>query len=240
MNKTCCSGECNSLKYSWLRDLEKQDRCAMLEYVVSISLKKSQNLFEQGASAQGFFCIRKGIVKLVLDTGNGESITIDLYSDKGMLGHHCLISATNFYTATCLTDAEVCFIPKSIMLKVKPISSSIDANILGKIGSEYVRLNEVISSLRTKSVLQRTAEVLVRLQAMFGNDAEEAIKFYVTKEELANIIGSSVESVFRTLATLKQKKYIDFEKSRIWIRNPVKLQEISRIKTLAVRHSLYV
>lgn len=218
------------MKSSWLRDLDKQDRCAIMEYVVSVNLKKGQNLFEQGANAQGFFCIRKGIVKLALNAENGDSVTIDLYSDKGMLGHHCVISATNFYTATCLTDAEVCFIPKSIMLKLKPTNASIDANIWSKVGSEYNRLNEVISSLRTKSVLQRTAEVLVRLQSVFGNDAEEAINFYVTKEELANIIGSSVESVFRTLARLKQKNYVDFEKSRIWIKNSVKLKEISRIK----------
>ena len=230
MSKTCCSGECTSLKYSLLRDLEKQDRCAVMEYVVSVNLKKGQNLFEQGANAQGFFCIRKGIVKLALDTGNGDSTTIDLYSEKGTLGHHCLISPTNFYTATCLTDAEVCFIPKSIMLKLKPSNASIDMNILSKVASEYSRLNEVISSLRTKSVLQRTAEVLLRLQTIFGHDSEEAINFYVTKEELANIIGSSVESVFRALASLKQKKYINFEKSRIWIKHQVKLQEISRMK----------
>lgn len=66
---------------------------------------------------------------------------------------------------------------------------------------------------------------------MLGTDADGALNFYVTKEELANIIGASVESVFRTLARLKQKKYIDFEKSKIWIKEETKLRAIARLNT---------
>jgi len=201
-----------------------------MEYAVTVRLKKGQNVFEQGSNTQGFFCIRSGAVKLALNAGNGDSMTVDLYSDSGMLGHHCMVSPTNFYTATCLTDAEVCFIPKSAVAKIKP-PASLDSKIRNQIGGDYIRLNEIISSLRTKSTLQRTAEVLVRLQATFGSDNDGAVNLYVTKGELANIIGSSVESVFRTLGRLRQKKYINFEKSKIWIKDESKLRAIARLNS---------
>ena len=86
--------------------------------------------------------------------------------------------------------------------------------VTNQTGNEYARLNEVILSLRMNSVLQRTAEALLRLQVKFARDPEGVISFYVTKEQLAKIIGSSVESVSRTLAWLKQTNYLDFEKNK--------------------------
>ncbi len=202
-----------------------------MENAVSMNLKKGQHLFQQGASSQGFFCIRSGVVKVGLDTANGESVTVDLYANAGMLGHHSIISPTNFYSATCLTDTEICFIPKSVIQRIKVNKLSIDAKLCAKVGEDYKRLNDVISDLRSKSTLQRTAAALTRIHCMLGTDADGALNFYVTKEELANIIGASVESVFRTLARLKQKKYIDFEKSKIWIKEETKLRAIARLNT---------
>jgi CRP/FNR family transcriptional regulator, anaerobic regulatory protein len=202
-----------------------------MENAVSMNLKKGQHLFQQGASSQGFFCIRKGVVKLGLDTANGESVTVDLYANCGMLGHHSILSPTNFYSATCLTDTEICFIPKSVIQRIQTNKLSMDTKLWAKVGEEYNRLNDVISNLRSKSTLQRTATALLRLHTMFGTDTDGAINLYVTKEELANIIGSSVESVFRTLGRLREKKYIDFEKSKIWIREELKLRTIARLNT---------
>lgn len=234
MNQTCCNEQCAALNSSWLRDVTKQDRCNAMEHAIALNLRKGQNLFLQGGPAQGFYCVKTGVVIMSLATSNGDRITVDIYAGRGAFGHHCLISPTNLYTATCLTDTQVCCIPKSVILGLRAANPSLDAQLWKKVSHDYTRLNETIASLRSRSVLHRTAEVLIRLQTTFGTDESQAINFYTTKEELANMIGSSVESVFRALHLLRQKKYIAVEKSRIWIKNATRLREIARARNVGV------
>ena len=231
MEENCCGGECASLKSSFMADVKPEDRCRIKEYAATLSLRKGQTIFENGRKAEGLFCIKRGTVKIELESSTGEAMTIDLLDNQGMLGHHCLISSRNYYTATCLSEAEICFIPKTVVNTLHENNPGLLSRINRSIADDQSRLATAIMSLRTKSVQQRTAEALIRLQNIFGKDAQGMIKCELTKEELAKLIGSSVESVFRSLSTFRKKDYIDFDKRKLWIKNEIRLRSVGKIHT---------
>lgn len=229
MSSNCCHGACASLEESVLNELSVQERCALRSHSVTINLKKGQNIFEQGKESEGLFCLQKGKVKVELEAQNGDRVTVSLFSDRGTLGHQNLYTPTNACTATCLTDTVVCFLPKS---QVKPYLATYPAmskRLSAIIAKEMNQLNDVILSLRSKSVVQRLAESLIRLQNIFGKDSNNCIDLDLTKEELSLMVGSSVESIFRILSDFKSKSYVEVKERRIRILSESKLRSLGRI-----------
>lgn len=229
MKGNCCQGECASLKESVLSELTDQERCSLRSNSITLNLKKGQNIFEQGRASEGIFCIQKGKIKVALEAHNGEKVTVNLYYDKGTLGHQSFFENTNAYTATCLTDAVVCFLPKNVLKRNINSYPSISRRVNEMVGKELLQLNDVILSLRSKSVVQRLAEALIKLQNVFGKTSDDFINIELTKEEIAFLVGSSIESIFRTLSDFKTKQYIELNERKIRILNETKLRSLGKI-----------
>lgn len=229
MSSNCCRGTCASLEESVLKELSIQERCALRSQSVMINLKKGQNIFEQGKESEGLFCIQKGKVKVALEAHNGDRVTVNLLADRGTLGHQNLHNATNACTATCLTDTVVCFLPKRLVKTYLNANPAMAERLNTIIAKEMNHLNDVILSLRSKSVVQRLAESLIRLQNIFGKDSDNCIDLDITKEELSLMVGSSVESIFRILSDFKLKNYVEVKGRRIRILGETKLRSLGRI-----------
>lgn len=230
--KACIGSDACSTCYSFdksiFHTLSGVERHALTSRAIIMSFKKGQSIISEGREAPGFFCVRAGTVKLALETITGESMTIRLFANNGVFGHHCLICDTAMYTAVCLTDCELCFFPKD---DVQDYINK-DPRLLKEINrftvQEVKKLNEVILSLRSKSIIQRLAEAILDLHSLFGTDTRGHINIDLTKQELSNIVGSSIESVFRAMASLKDKKYVDQAEKRIKILDELRLKKMAR------------
>ncbi|HEY0656487.1 MAG TPA: Crp/Fnr family transcriptional regulator [Chryseosolibacter sp.] len=229
MKGNCCTGECASLKQSVLSELSNQERCNLRGNAISLNLRRGQNIFEQGREPEGLFCIQQGKVRVALESHKGEKVTVGLYADRGTLGHESLFATTNAYTATCLSDATVCFLPKMLLKRSMSSYPSIYQRVHELVADETFQLNEVILSLRSKSVGQRLAEALIKLQNVFGKTSDGYIDAELTKEEIAYLVGSSVESIFRALSDFKTKKYLQLSERKIKILAETKLRSLGRI-----------
>jgi|GEM_PF-3837839 len=225
---TFCA-QCPSLKESFICDLSEKVRDEIRSKGVIIHYKKGQDIIRQGMQTEGVFCIRKGYVKLLLENMYGEPLTIKLYANAGMVGIHALTSDSNVYTATCLSDCDVCFFPKDVIGEAAAKYSNL-AKRLNQISLDnFVQLSNVAVSLVSKSVPQRVAEALISIQQIFGKDHQGNIQQPITKEEIARMVGTSIESVFRTLSDFRKKKYIYFENRQIKILDEPRLRSLGRV-----------
>lgn len=225
----CENGSCPSLQSSFLSDVDTELRCQLRSNSVLLDFKKGQSIFVQGKEAEGLFCIRSGQVKLSLELPLGESITIKLFSDHGTLGQNCLISERHGHSATCLTNVETCYFSKGAVLQHISHSSSLNSKINSIISEEIQELTDVISNLRSKSIVQRLAESLVKMQDIFGTNEKGFIDVELTREEISNLVGSSVESVFRALSSFRTKKLIAFERKQIRILDEQRLRRLGKV-----------
>jgi CRP-like cAMP-binding protein len=88
--------------------------------------------------------------------------------------------------------------------------------------------DNIILSMAQKTAKQRLAETLLFLKKSYGsNDTEKPIGIELSREEIANIIGTATESAIRLLSLFKKEKLIHLKGKELFILNINKLQQIA-------------
>ena len=81
-------------------------------------------------------------------------------------------------------------------------------------------------NLAYSSVRKRVAEALAHLHERYSKSGEKNFSMSISREDLANIVGTATESLIRTLSDFKEEKLVEIRGSNITILN------LEKIKTL--------
>ena len=92
---------------------------------------------------------------------------------------------------------------------------------------ELAEANSYITDIAQKTVRERVAEVLLSLVRDFGLDEQKYLRILLTREELANIVGTATESVIRLLSEFKSDRLIELNGRKIKIIDQKGLEKIS-------------
>jgi len=192
--------------------------------------EKGLIMYEEGGRANGFYCICSGIVK-VYKTGVEGKEQIIRFAKKGdIIGYRSIISGEPACTsAKVLEEAVICFIYTSDLYHLLKKNAEFGIELLQLACSELGEANNYITDIAQKSVRERLAEVLVNLKQNFGLDDDNILQIYLTREELANLIGTATESVIRLLSEFKQDKMIELQGRKIRIIDEMKLTRIANM-----------
>jgi len=88
--------------------------------------------------------------------------------------------------------------------------------------------DNIILGMAQKTAKQRLAETLLFLKKSYGsNDTEKPIEIELSREEIANIIGTAIESAIRLVSLFKKEKLIHLKGKELFILNSNKLQQIA-------------
>ncbi len=216
----CCIKEFNAFKTLNKDKLENIASCK-----VSKTIKKGEILFDEDEFINGIFCIKSGICKISKMNENGREHIIHLAKSGSLIGERSLINnePTNL-KATALNDMQVCFIPKEDIQDSLHNNPDFTLEILKNMASALKHADNTIIDLGQKNVKQRLAHTLLDLEDNFGTDEKGAINVVLTREEIANIIGTATESIIRLLSEFKRKKYINLKGKEICIINRPQLE----------------
>jgi CRP-like cAMP-binding protein len=88
--------------------------------------------------------------------------------------------------------------------------------------------NSYIKDIAQKTVRERLAEALLMLENTFGTNPEGFLNIILTREELANIVGTATESVIRLLSEFKSENTIVMEGKKIKLVNKVYLEKLAK------------
>lgn len=219
----CIIKRFNSLNTLTLEELEQ-----FSEHKTSLIIKKGENLMTEGSSINGLYCIKDGKCKLTKLNTNGKEQIIRYIKGGSVLGHRSILSEELVgLNATALEDMHVCFIPKGDILEVIKHNSQFSLSLIKDISHELNEANTSISQMAQKPVKDRLAETLLKLEDIFGVDQGGCIDVVLTREEIANTIGTATESAIRLLSNLKKDKVIDLVGKKIKIINRNLLKNIS-------------
>ena len=192
-------------------------------------IKKGEPIFDEGERLKGVFCIKDGVCKVSKMSENGRNQIISLVTKGDLLGERSLISdeASNL-KAVALNDMEVCFIPKEEIMKDLSKNPTFSMSVLKDMANTLKQADNVIVDMAQKTVKQRLAETLLKLQDKFGSNSENTINVHLSREDIANIIGTATESAIRLLSDLKKRKIIEFKGKDISIINRNELDKIAQ------------
>jgi CRP-like cAMP-binding protein len=94
---------------------------------------------------------------------------------------------------------------------------------------ELGEANSYITDIAQKSVRERLAEVLLNLKENFGLNQSQVLQISLTREELANIVGTATESVIRLLSEFKEDQIIELQGRQIRIINNAALAKLANL-----------
>jgi CRP/FNR family transcriptional regulator, polysaccharide utilization system transcription regulator len=192
--------------------------------------KRGDILYREGNRISGFYCINSGIIK-VFKTGFDGKEQIIRFAKKGdIIAYRSVLSNELACTsAKVIEDCKVCFIPSEILISFIKTNSNFALELVKLACHELGEANSFITDIAQKTVRERLAEVLLFLVNDFGLDSQQFLNISLTREELANIVGTATESVIRLLSEFKSDKLIELNGRRIKILNTKGLEKISNV-----------
>lgn len=194
----------------------------------SLHIQKGEVIFSEGTSLKGVYCLRNGKCKLTKLAPNGKEQIVRFIRKGELVGHRSVISnSVAHLTVTALEEMEVCFIPKNEIIELFKNNSEFSFEITKSLAEDLDEANSAIANMAQKNVRERLAESLLFFERIFGIDTNGYIAVTLTREEIANAIGTATESTIRLLSEFKKEGYISLSGKKIRIENKVKLQHLT-------------
>lgn len=183
--------------------------------------RKGDTIFHEGNYPYGLFSIYTGRIKVYKTTESGKDHILRLAQAGDSLGYRSLISGEKYeVSATALEDSRICFIPKEQFIDSLKGSHNLTERVMQLLTDDLKMAETKITDLAQKSVKERTAETLLMLRQFYGLDSDgKTIKVNLSREDLANLVGTATETLIRMLSDFKQKEIIDLKGKKIIILN---------------------
>lgn len=220
--------QCIIKRFNALKTLTHDELDMFSDHKTSLLIKKGENLMTEGNAINGLYCIREGKCKMTKLNTNGKEQIIKFIKGGDILGQRSILSDEPVgLNVTALEDMYVCFIPKGDILDTIRDNSQFSMNLMKNVSHQLNEANTLISQMAQKPVKDRLAETLLNLENIFGVDNEGCIDVILTREEIANTIGTATESAIRLLSNLKKDSVIDLIGKKIKITNKSALKNLS-------------
>ena len=217
---------CGTRVESLFGDLDQESLVTLGTNKSCIKYKRGQTLFYEGTRPMGIYCIHSGKVKVFKLSSQGKEQIINIAKPGDILGYRAILSE-EYYSAssTVLEDAAICFIPKEDFLSLLATKPFFFQRVVKSVCHELGVMREKIADLAQKSVRERLAGNLLMLKETYGVDGNEStlIDISLSREDLANIVGTATETVIRLLSEFKRDGLISLEGKKIKILKPREL-----------------
>lgn len=178
--------------------------------------KKGQIIFHEGQHSSGLYCINEGKIKLYKTSYDGREQIVRLCKPGEVLGYRAVISDKPYAaSASTLEDALVCQIPKEEFFNQIEKNPAVALNLIKSLSQELRTAEDRMMNLAQKSVRERLAETLIILKETYGLDDDSALSISLSREDLANIVGTATETVIRLLADFKKEELISTKGKKI-------------------------
>lgn len=192
--------------------------------------KRGDILYQEGNRISGFFCINSGIIKVFKTGFDGKEQIIRFARRGDIIAYRSVLSNELACTsAKVIEDCQVCFIPTEILISFIKSNSTFALDLIRLACHELDEANSFITDIAQKTVRERLAEILILLVNDFDLDSDNYLKISLTREELANIVGTATESVIRLLSEFKSDKLVELNGRKIKILNKKGLEKISNL-----------
>ena len=205
------------------------DEIAYLEEATEIRhYKRNEIIFLEGKRIAGCFIVLSGIIKQFKTGAEGKDYIIRLAKPFEMVGYRSVLSeepACN--TSIVIEDCSVCYIPKECLHHLVKTNGAFALDLLQIACRELEETHSLITDFAQKSVKQRLAELLLTLKNKFGVNENGQLNIALSREELANVVGTATESVIRLLSEFKTEGYIDVNGKKITILREKVLEKIA-------------
>ena len=176
------------------------------------------------------YVIKRGRVRLYRLTPDGKQLTLEIMDKGRIVGRMAWLGQqlTDAY-AEAIEDALICsFTPRELQRLIDRFPS-VGVNIIRYLSGRLAASEREREVMAFRSVEQRLAARLLELSERFGQPTEggTAIDARLTQQELADMIGTSRETLATTVASLRERRVLDMHNQRVVILDLPRVRELA-------------
>jgi CRP/FNR family transcriptional regulator len=197
-------------------------------YKREIIFKKGETLVKQGSIQSTILFINEGLVKHTLEGYHNKDVIIRLSGKNEYVGLN-LLSWKNeaLYTTEALKKTRVCMIESSYFRKLYNNNPVLFLRLFTNFSEEMDFLYDRLKIIGTRNMQGKLASAILYLSE-YGQK-EENIYSHITRKDLAELSGMSVESMVRMLNEFKHEKLIQIGGKEITINNQDMIRILCRV-----------
>ncbi len=211
-------------------DLSREDVRVLARARSANTYRRRSVIFYEGNPSLGMFCVHAGRVKIYNHGPDGHQQIVRLARDGDLLGYRALLAGEPYAaTAEVLEEAVICFIDKAPALDLVRRNPGVALRLLAVVSRDLRVAEQRVLDLIQKPVAGRVAGLLLELQRGFGERGPAGVRLDIdlTREELAEMIGTTAESLIRTLSDLRSRGLVALDGHHITLRDPAALARLS-------------
>lgn len=192
--------------------------------------KRGSVIYSEGKRIMGCYFLYSGILKIFKTGIEGKEQIIRFAKNGDLIGFRSVLSQETACTsAKVIDDAIICYIPGKVFSHLIHTNPTFSLELMQITCRELGESNNYITDIAQKTVRERLAEVLVLLMDTFGLAPDKTLQIALTREELANMVGTATESVIRLLSEFKSDDMIQLNGRKIKITNIKALKKVGSI-----------
>jgi len=203
---------------------------AELEQVVSVAIPRTfprgVRVFHEGDDSDACYIVRSGDLRVTREHSDGRAIALATLSSGDFFGELAMLDGgARSASVETLSDAELLALPASDMRRVIAAHGEIAAKLIVALTRRLRETNERVARQSFQTVPSRVAGVLAQLIAEEAiPEDRDGITIRMTQADLAQLAGTSRESVSRFLATLERAGVVLVGRGRVTIVEPRRLR----------------
>lgn len=199
-------------QFSLFRDLDDYELEKIVDISISREWKKNSHVFLQGDPLENVYFINDGKVKIYKSDANGREQIVAILK-KGEMFPHVGFFRKGGYPgySEVLEPASLVVVPISQFEKVLVENPHLSIKVFKVLGEKIVDLQERLEAQILNNTYEQIIKLLIRLGELHGEKQEDGtivLKSDFTNKDLANMIGTTRETVSRTLTKLKKDELI--------------------------------
>ncbi len=193
-------------------------------------LSKGHQLTVQGDPFKCVFAIKTGSVKTVTTSCNGDAQITGFYFPGDLIGLNAIDSGICQDTVSALETTTVCQIQFEQLDDLSAQMPKLRRQILKTMSKDLCNEQHMLQLLANKNADQRIATFLLRLSNRFKarGFSESRFRLSMSRNEIGNYLGITVETVSRVLTRLQKNGYIKVENKEIDLINFKALLQLSQ------------
>ena len=209
-----------------------EDLELILKNSITRSIEEGSFFFMQGDEADYLYILTSGQIKLMQSNPNGQQVnlrTIYPWQMFGALGAVRTDGATYPASAQTLEDSTALATPSLFLRSMLETRPYLSFDLMNLMTSYIQEMQARYRELATERVEQRVANALVRLAGQSGirSDKEAGIELSFSRQDVAEMTGTTLYTVSRLLSDWERKGIIKTGREKILVLNPHELVRIA-------------
>lgn len=192
----------------------------ILKLQVVKTYKKGSVIFHEYDKGDAFFFVKSGKVKIFKTSLDGRDITLNILEEGSIFAEVTLFNDINYpATAMVLEESQIGMILNKDIEKLILKNTSLALQIIKLLNKRLYKSQSTIKDMAFSDTFVRVTNVLIDLSSSHGivtNNGIE-INMNITRQDIADMVGTTRETVSRIIADLKRDGLIETNSKKIII-----------------------